>query len=704
MAHKKEMSDAELLAIVATAESHAVVFNGEFTRLNERLLKDYLQRPYGDEVEGQSQVISPDVQDVVESDMPSLARVFLGSAQPIVFESNTLNPDEMQEVEEKNKYINHLIMNQSWSYQTLFSWMKDASIQKNGVIKYFMEDTRKTEEVSYEGLDEDELNQVVLDLRRDDVKEIEIIGKRELDVEEVGQTVDGEVDEASKFDITFKVTRGMQEFKVIGVPSEQFLISKNATSLETAELVGDRVANKTRGQLLAEGFDKDLISQLPKTSPNRADSSTLKNIRNRDTGNTTGIQSVNEWSNELVELTDLYIMVDYDGDGIAERRHILKSANNILINESFDHVPYASLSGIIMPHKVIGRSRGELTQQTQRVKTALQRGLLDNMYSVIRPRNVVHPDVNMDDYLKIRQNGAIRLKAKSNINPTQAVVPLIVPPMMEPALRTIQYWDSTRAQSTGTYMASQGLDADSIHKETATRFTGIQEKGDEKIELVARSMAETGWRKLYEGAAWVVAHFQDSATEILILGKQLKVDPTKWRHNHTVTSKVGLGAGSGEKLVEAMQGILGIQTQLMMQQNPLVDNVKLYNSLSEVTRGLGFKQVDKFFNDPEQPEQLIVAENEALKRQLQQATQILEQLQQGNPLAEAEQVKALASKENKIADLNVKLVSNAANLAEKKRQFNIKTAQDARQNQKGLAFDLTKLEADTGKDIPGSAI
>jgi len=146
------MTDSELLAIVSNAESNAIVFNGEFSRINERLLKDYLQRPYGDEVEDQSQVISTDVQDVVESDMPSLARVFLGSDQPIVFQANTNNDAEIQEVEEKNKYINHLIMNQSWSYQTLFSWMKDASIQKNGVVKYFMEDTRKTEEVSYKGL------------------------------------------------------------------------------------------------------------------------------------------------------------------------------------------------------------------------------------------------------------------------------------------------------------------------------------------------------------------------------------------------------------------------------------------------------------------------------------------------------------------------------------------------------------------------
>ena len=200
------------------------------------------------------------------------------------------------------------------------------------------------------------------------------------------------------------------------------------------------------------------------------------------------------------------------------------------------------------------------------------------------------------------------------------------------------------------------------------------------------------------------SHFQDSATEIMVLGKPLKVDPTRWRHNHRVTSKVGLGAGSGERLVEAMQGILGVQQQLKAQGSPLVDEVKLFNSLSDLTRGLGFKQVDKFFNDPERPEQLIVAENEILKAQLTQMQQVMEQLQSGNPLAEAEQVKAQAALQAKVADLQNKLTLETAKLQENRRQFNIETIQKAKQNQDALALDLTTLEVNSGQNIPGSSV
>ena len=45
-----------------------------------------------------------------------------------------------------------------------------------------------------------------------------------------------------------------------------------------------------------------------------------------------------------------------------------------------------------------------------------------------------------------------------------------------------------------------------------------------------------------------------------------------------------------------------------------------------------------------------------------------------------------------------------AQLQEKAREFDISTSQDANQFQASTAVDLTKIEVDSGQDIPGSAI
>jgi len=196
----------------------------------------------------------------------------------------------------------------------------------------------------------------------------------------------------------------------------------------------------------------------------------------------------------------------------------------------------------------------------------------------------------------------------------------------------------------------------------------------------------------------MVSHFQDEETEIFVLGESLKVNPSGWRYEHFVSSKVGLGAGSPEKMVESMQGILGIQQQLQATGSPMVDQVKLYNTLDDIIKGLGLKQTDKFFNDPEKPEQLLLAENEILKAQLLQTQQLLEQSQ--NPLAEAETIKAQA----RLIEAQGKGGLEAAKIAENARQFNIKTAQDAKQHQDDLVFDLTKLEVDSGVNIQGANV
>jgi hypothetical protein len=46
----------------------------------------------------------------------------------------------------------------------------------------------------------------------------------------------------------------------------------------------------------------------------------------------------------------------------------------------------------------------------------------------------------------------------------------------------------------------------------------------------------------------------------------------------------------------------------------------------------------------------------------------------------------------------------AAKIAENARQFNIKNAQDAKQHQDDLVFDLTKLEVDSGVNIQGASV
>ena len=682
------MTDSELVSLLSQAEEQAAIYNGEFMAENTRFLAAYLGDKTGEfsAIENQSSVVSTDVADVIEADMPSLMRIFYGSGDVVTFQSNTENPVEVQEADEKTRYVNWVLRNQPESFMMWHSWLKDAEIQKNGVVKYFIDEQKEVDEVRFTGVDFDELATIVESLDDPAVKKTEITGQEETS--------------PGVWDLKFKVTRETKKICILNIPPESFLISRNATSIEDAEMVGDRV-RKTRGELLAEGFPKDLITSLSTVDEEDNRNSNIKAVRDRDQGGNNPDGTINNWASQYVEISDLYVKVDFDGDGIAERRHVMISGNKVLVNEYFNHVPYASLSAILMPHKAIGRSRAEITYPTQLQKTALVRGMNDNIYIVNNPRNVVHPDVDLDDMLTVRTNGIVRMDDETTVLPQQAVFPLQIPYIGDRTLQVIQYVDQARAQTTGALLPNQGLDADKISSETATRFNGIKDSSDAKIELIARNYAETGVRKLYEGIAWLASRFQDTQTEIMVLGKQLTVNPTQWKSNHHIQTNVGLGAGNNEKSVESLQGLYAIQKQEQAAGSPLVDNKDIYNTLSRITDGLGFPRTDEFFNNPEEPDELLRHENEQLNaiglQQQQAIEQLTEQVRQLQALSEVETIKVNAKSESDNKDAALKI----AQLQEDIRQFNIDATQAANKQQSDEALAVTKMELDNKTNLPG---
>tara|TARA_R110000796_G_scaffold33154_14_gene86281 strand:- start:1721 stop:3811 length:2091 start_codon:yes stop_codon:yes gene_type:complete len=675
-----KMTDKELVSLLTQAKEDCAIYTGEFMKENEKYLEAYLGLKTGEfsSVPEESSVVSNDVADVVEADMPSLARIFMGSGDILSFEANTENAAEVQEAEDKTKYVNWVVRNQPESFKIQHDWLKDAEIQKASVVKYFYEESKDVEVVEYEGLTEDELSEVVDSLKGPDIKKVEII---EQEVED------------DFFNIKFKVTREIKRIKIVNVPPESFLISRNASSKQDAEVVGD-ISQPSRSQLLADGFDRELIDSLPSHDKDLNSRSRLNQIRNEDQGGSFSSETIADKASEKVEILDLYCRVDFDGDGIAEMRHIMISGNVLLVNEYFNHKPYAMLSAVLMPHKAIGRSRAEIAYPTQLEKTALKRGMMNNMYMTNKPRTVVHSSVNLDDMLTVRTNGIIRMDDENpNIIPQNAVYPLVTQYTGDKTLQVIQYADQQRANTTGALMSSQGLDADAISKETATRFSGVEKSGAAKIELIARNYAETGYRDLFEGIAWLAGRYQNTEIEFIVLGKAMKINPSKWKYNHTVRTNVGLGAGNNEALVASLQGIYQIQQQLKMSGSALVDEVDMFNTLKRITDGLGLPRANEFFNNPEEPDELLKAQNEQLNQMVLQLQEAMQQMQ--NPLAESEQIKAEASLIKAQSDAQIKM----AEMEQKQQQFMAELSRKIEESDEKNALKLTELELNAGRDL-----
>lgn len=685
------MSEAERLVILKNLLSDTIKYaNDEFSTANDKLFDSYQQEPYGNEEEGRSQVVTSDHYDLVESDMPSLARVFLGANK--VLEFKPFGQHDAEEASQKTKYADYLIRQQADSFKVLHDWLKVPGFAKCGVVKFWSDDEEVPEYVTYADLSEDEL--VVL---MEDLKTQPKVDRVEIDSQEDGDT---------GLTVKFRVVKKTKKIRIAGVPSNSFIISRGAKSKNDAAIVGDECIKK-KYELLAEGFDAELVKKL---APNSMKGD--EDMRRRFDGQGGWDQkSGYHWHNDEVTIQNLYAMIDADEDGIPERRYIMKCGEEILTDEPYGIVPYALLSQVLMPHAAIGKSRGEQAARYQKEKTAVKRGVMDNIYSVNRPGMAVDGSqggmggskVDLDELLSQRIGRVVRTDG----SPLDKLMPLVVPYIGDSALQVIQYIDTEKSNTLGQMLTNQGLNGDKFYKETATRFEGIDDANTAKIELVARVYAETGWRELYEGVIWTAQHYQDEACEIMVLGKPLLVDPRKWRYEHYCQSCIGLGAGDTADAIDNLGVMLQTQMGFMATGSPIVDSQKIYNTLDDMLRAMGKPDPSRYFNNPEIPDQQLLAMLEQAMKQ----NQMLQQMANQNPLAEAELLRAQAKmaevqtkEQNSMRQFVAKMAQENAQFAQKMRLEADRLAQQGDQFAATLAKDLTALELQNNRDVPGAVV
>lgn len=162
-----------------------------------------------------------------------------------------------------------------------------------------------------------------------------------------------------------------------------------------------------------------------------------------------------------MEVIEAYTRVDYNKDGVAELRRVVKSGAYVHENEVVDDHPFSVYSPILMPYKVIGLSFYDLVEDLMRIRTALSRQMLDNAYLANNPRTaILEGQVNLDDLLNPRVGGVVRVKGDVNTHMREMLTPFIGPQ----ALTLLEHFNQVRDTRTGVTEMNSALNAESLAK------------------------------------------------------------------------------------------------------------------------------------------------------------------------------------------------------------------------------------------------
>ena len=135
----------------------------------KRALEYYLRQPYGNEVEGRSQLVTGEVAEAIDGALPQLIRVFTTTEDIVYFEPKS--PGDEDSAKQATDYCNWVFYRENEGLLILHNWFKDALLQKVGVVKSYWDERVDVTKEEYENLSEDELALLLSDQSLEVVKQ-----------------------------------------------------------------------------------------------------------------------------------------------------------------------------------------------------------------------------------------------------------------------------------------------------------------------------------------------------------------------------------------------------------------------------------------------------------------------------------------------------------------------------------------------------
>jgi hypothetical protein len=401
-------------------------------------------------------------------------------------------------------------------------------------------------------------------------------------------------------DVTIITTKKSAQAKVMGVPPEEFGIERSARNIRDCNYAFHEVVTKTEGQLIAEGFDEVQVKELSVYTGN---SDTETTARDTVSESFYSGDSVNSAA-RLVKITEHYVRMDYEGKGRpclymvvtgGDQGEILRKNGKEVI-EPIDVIPFAATTPVPVTHRFFGRSIADLVMPAQREKTALKRGALDNLYLHNNPRVTVNEKGSgpntLDDLLVSRPGGIVRTVSDT------AVQWQVVPDITGSVYPMMQYIDAELETRTGLSKQMQGVDANALQNQSATAVAQVFSASQMRVKLIARIMAE-GVRDIFSLLHGTIRKHGQKQQTVRLRNSWVEVDPRQWKTRNDMTIAVGLGSGGKAQQFAQIMALANFQKELLLGGKAnLVDDAALYNTGAALVKVMGYKNPDKFLNDP----------------------------------------------------------------------------------------------------------
>ena len=452
--------------------------------------------------QGVSTIVDTSTTEVIEAYTAILCDLFLSNHRIARFIPYEESPGAYKAAKDAASITNYCIFKKNNGWEMLQQWIKSSLLWKNSVIRWdYIEDFDYIFE-EYEQISQAKLDELLSD------DSIEIVGELEFENVSTQDEMTGEDDvELMYLNVRVKKTINKSRVKLELIPPENFRISRDATCIEDAQFVGIQT-DMTRSEIrkywpeaseVVDNWDElgDNQSWLG-ASKYSQDVSARKQVTGQEYyQGSTQQQLLPLEANREVTVTECWLRVDRDGDGIAELKRFIIIGTHIIYEEDCESIPLASIVPIDIPHEYYGLSMADFARSSTLASTAILRGFVENTYLTNYSPKLADP--NVVDFSAL-QNMKPKQIIPTNGNPNGAVQALTPETISTGTVPLLAHLQLIKEQATGMSKAAQGLnDALYVSGNSEQKLSAVQSAAQKRIQHIARRFAETGFKRLIAG-------------------------------------------------------------------------------------------------------------------------------------------------------------------------------------------------------------
>ena len=455
--YKEVVTDEQLINMIEAGIQNSIgdwLNSSDLTRERLRSTYEFAGLPeFHLAPQGVSTIVDTSTTEVIEAYTAVMSDLFLNNQKLARFVPLSNAPSSYKNARNASMLTNYCLFKQNNGWHELQTWIKSALLWKNAIIRWDY-----VEDMDYQIEEYDEIDQVKLDELLSD-ENVEIVGDLEFE-NKLGDVADPLADPqmADLVYVNVRIRRKTDKSRVRieNIPPENFRITRDAKSIDDAALVGIQT-EMTRSEIrkmwpeVAEGIeDWDELGDDENWLGNARYSEDIA-ARKLVTGQEYWQGSVSQdlfplEANRQITVSEVWLRVDRDGDGIAELKHFIISGNHVLFEEDVEEIPLASITPIDIPFEFYGLSMADFTRSSTLASTAILRGFVENTYLTNYSPKLADP--NVVDFSAL-QNMKPKQIIPTNGNPAAAVAPLPPETISPGTVPLMEHLQTIKEQATG---------------------------------------------------------------------------------------------------------------------------------------------------------------------------------------------------------------------------------------------------------------